>query len=122
MNERRRNVRVEDELLISYKMCKTIFASSSRVKDISLGGLRFPVQQYWVPGTMLEIDFSFPEAKDLLKIKGEVRWSSDFPHLEYRYLLGVRFIDLSLSDRDRIKDHIMNRLAGTETFSGKSFQ
>lgn len=122
MDERRKNVRVGDDLLISYRMCKTIFASSSRLKDISLGGIRLPVQQHWGPGTMLELDFSFPETKELLKTKGEVKWSLDFLHREYRYLLGVQFIELSLSDRDRIKDHIMNRLAGTETFSGKSFQ
>ena len=73
-----------------------------QVKDLGLGGLRCYSDEAHAPGKRLEIEIAFPEGGSAVALV-EVVWDEALPEgSPARHDVGLRFVDATPEDRDRI--------------------
>lgn len=104
--QRRDDFRLEVSLEASYGLWgheRPADVQRAIVRDISAGGAFLAVDRPLPEGTRIWLRLSFPGGQ-VLKAAGEVRRSLDEPPA-----IGVRFMDLTERDRDRIVAYLFHR-------------
>lgn len=74
-------------------------------KDISGGGIRFPVKKRLPQGAKLELELKLPHETMPIQAQAEVVWSARF-HGQRIYEAGCQFTKIDPLDRGRIIRHI----------------
>lgn len=74
----------------------------AKVNDISLGGVRVYSDDQHKPGKRLTLELFFPDNSSLT-VTAEVVWSQSLPEgAPARYDIGLRFINVSSADLERL--------------------
>lgn len=82
-----------------------------QVQDISLGGLRCYSDEEYTPGKRLEIEIAFPGGGSAVALV-EVVWGEVLPEgSPARYDVGLRFVDATPEDMQRIASLLAAREA-----------
>ena len=92
MKERRRYVRINESIRISYRIVQGSLKTDSQCIDISEGGIRLPVFQEMEVGTILELRVHISEFSHPLFLIGKVVWIRKKPVGEFRFVAGIRFL------------------------------
>lgn len=113
MEDRRECIRVDESLRINYKLLESFLSTSSKSKNISLGGICLPVFQRLDPGIVLALEIHLRNFSKPIVAVGEVVWRSEKeglkPTLEFPFEIGIRFIKIKLADRNRLIKHIEDK-------------
>jgi c-di-GMP-binding flagellar brake protein YcgR len=89
-------------------------AKKSRARNISAGGLCVMILEKVKAGTLLNLEFSLPDADAPIIAKGKVMWVEKLSiyaaesHVSYD--CGVSFVDIAPGDREKITRHVMLNL------------
>jgi len=105
MQERRRYVRIDLCIEVSYKLaCQGKKTLKSNTRNVSTGGMCFLAGDRFSTGTILDLTFRLPN-KDRKRIdcKAKVIWQSKEGE---GYLTGIEFIDLDLNKQMMIRTFI----------------
>lgn len=92
--------------MISHKFLKGAYRTGSRSKDISEGGMCFPVHRSIEPGTNLELQIYIADSKKPILAIGEVMWLQKRDDVRYPFLAGVRFKNIDVLDRGKLRSYI----------------
>ncbi len=130
MQERRRFVRLAPSLV--GVTCKVLPAprrpagqagidqegegDSQTAKDMSQGGIRFPVSEQLTQGARLELNLQLAGESVLIQAKAEVVWCARF-HGDGPYEVGCRFTQIDPLDRGKLIHRIHEALKQRKTFT-----
>ncbi len=93
--------------LISVRYYTSMGQFSGLVENLSSGGLFIATQRPLPPGTMLRMEISNPDTRQLIKLKGRVMWDR---HVSIssteRRGMGIQFEDIGATERTRIEELI----------------
>lgn len=107
--EMRQDERVSTLVRVDYRTPET--SNSDFAEDLSAGGAFIATPNPLPQGTLLTVEFLFPEYQEPLRLKAIVAWSRHIPAgPKRRRGMGIRFERLSAGDQKRIDD-IVARLA-----------
>ncbi len=99
--ERRRYRRLQAPILVR-PVSALAYRAKQKVNDISLGGLRAYSDEKQKPGTRLELELLFSDGNSAT-VLAEVVWVEPLPEgSPARFDLGLRFVDASPDDLERI--------------------
>lgn len=115
MEERRKYIRINESLAVHYQILKAFMKSGSRSKDISGGGICFPVLQNIPVGTILELEIESPQIVRSIKATGMVKWIKKRENLQFPYEIGVEFINIDSTDRNNLINYIKERAKDKES-------
>ena len=114
MDERRRYVRLDTRLQITYTIIKQKEADTkAEAKDIGGGGIRIFLTEPLPAQTLLNLEIRLPEDPIPIKCTGRVVWAEEFSILqgekkeERRYEGGIQFSEIKPKDRDRIIKYVI---------------
>ncbi len=114
MDERRQTIRISDSFKITYKVISPPDGWGNAVSmNISKGGIAFPVNQRLLPGIVIELQIKLLENTSPIEATGEVVWVKENPekeNQEFPYIIGIKFINIDLRERDRIYSYIDKKL------------
>lgn len=108
--EKRKMPRIKLPLPVRYRIRGSPAFENALVGDISAGGLSFTGNGFLAPATTLNLEINVYSR--LIEPVGKIAWAKPLPHSN-RYLMGVEFVELNLTDRNYLDDYIrirMNRL------------
>jgi c-di-GMP-binding flagellar brake protein YcgR len=95
MDERRKEVRIDKLLSISYRISKGLLKSTSSTRNVSQVGLCLPVFQRLDPGIVLEMEMKLLEYRRPITASGEVVWIRENPdNKQYSFEAGIGFIKI----------------------------
>ena len=122
MDERRRYVRLDTRLKITYTVLKKgkDVPISSETKDISGGGIRIFLTNSLPVQTVLKMSILLPEDPPPIVCTGKVVWVEEFSVLQdeskekNRYEAGISFTEINPKDRDRIIKYVILGYASTQ--------
>ena len=99
--ERRHAPRVENQLLVKFRLPADEKWHMTPLKDLSATGLRFMAEVPCADGTALELQLLLPTIATPLRLAGRVSWArpASIPQL---YDYGVEFVDLLPTQREEI--------------------
>ncbi len=109
MQERRKYIRVNEDLTIGYQVLKSFRRVTSHSEDISGGGIRLPVLQPLQPGMVLELEFRLPKENKIFKVVGEVAWQDRLEGMNFKYIVGIKFKDIDENIRNRIVNYVKDK-------------
>ncbi len=116
MIERRKYIRVNDKLHISYKVITDPSGLGENLSEnISGLGLRLPFRQRLDPGDIIDLFISLPGETGPVAAKGRVVWINNQADVLFPYSLGVKFIELSVADQQKLDTYIQHKLTGKDT-------
>lgn len=110
MEERRRYVRLDTRLKISYTIVKNErdLPRDTETKDIGGGGIRILFTESLPVQTLLKLNIALPEESQPIVCTGKVVWVEEFSVMEKKeYEAGVSFTDINSKDRDRIIKYVI---------------
>lgn len=110
--ELRMSPRVEDNILVRYRIGRSDYSSYSY--NISTGGLFLRTIAPPPENTRLRLAFSLPRNGRLIQSEGVVTWRNEYrPGTEMSYPpgVGIKFTHLEGEDRQAISRHVVKRLA-----------
>ncbi|MDD5561590.1 MAG: PilZ domain-containing protein [Candidatus Omnitrophica bacterium] len=109
MLERRKYVRVPENLQIAYEIIPAESIKEYLTKDISQGGIRFLTYEFIPKDSRLRIRITFPRAL-LFSFEAMVKcmWIREVPYSD-EFEVGVEFIDLP----PEIMDYLINYINET---------
>lgn len=111
MEERRKFIRVIESLRITYKvMVPPNGTGECLTKSFGEGGISFTVQQKLNPGDVLELDIALPTLSGSIKATGQVVWVKEIKQFTLRFMMGVKFIDITPFERDEVLNYIREKL------------
>lgn len=100
-NEQRISNRLPVKLQVDYKSEGNFLFENAT--NISEQGVFIHTDKPLKPGTFVELQFTLPETKDKLKIRGEVMWVNPYRQEQeknYNPGMGVRFESLNELDKE----------------------
>ncbi len=103
MDDRRRYVRISENLEVGYKVLQGFSKSRSGSIDISRGGIRLPVDQDLAVGTVLDLDIRSISPPISLRAVVRVVWANACGS---GVEVGLRFIHMDPKDYNTFKDII----------------
>ncbi len=112
-SERRSNSRVAVELSVKLRSADGRVASSTTIRNISLGGVFIDMPEPLPFGAELELEFSVPAAPRQIRCKGFVVWSSK-THPERcpgMSGIGVRLMDIGIPEMRILNDFVADKLS-----------
>ena len=111
MIERREYPRVDDFLSINYRLLNSTGPFIETVcKNISAGGLCFPIIESLTQDSLLDIEINIREIKKNIKSQGRVAWSKNREDERYPYVVGVEFTEIEDGERDFILHYIWDKI------------
>jgi len=111
MDERRRYIRIDESLKISYRVVSPPDGwGNSTSMNISEGGISFPIDQRLLPGLILDLRVNLSGSMEPIEATGEVIWINNRTTAQFPYVVGVKFVKIDLRGRDRIYYHIHRRI------------
>lgn len=114
MEEKRRFVRIDWPVIVKYKVLDEPKTEDRCVgKNISEGGLSFPIYERVSKGNSLSLEIELPFDSMPIFAKGTVAWVKEVGQRPTRFFeVGIEFRDISLADRKRLKNYIANEIKG----------
>jgi len=113
MKEQRKSIRVNDSLKINYKVISPPDGWGNAVTmNISKGGIALPTDHTLLPGVVLELKIDLLNNTDPIYATGEVVWVKKKNTTVVPYVIGLKFINISLRDRDRVYYYISKKSEG----------
>lgn len=99
---------------VRFKLSVTLCGSSNFwtgvTCDISCGGLFVATYNILPLGTKIDVTFTLPDGKGEIYKTAEVRWLREFQEgLELPPGMGIKFVDLSNQDQERINSFVKSR-------------
>ncbi len=112
MEEKRKFIRLELPIEVKYRISiDPVVENKSLSKDISAGGLRMILKEKLPPGLLLEIKINIPDDERLISTSGEIVWQDEIViDREVKYETGIRFVNISTEDREKISRYIRKEL------------
>jgi len=105
--ERRQHERKDLPFSINYKAISPPGGHGKTTGiDISEGGISLPVDHILCPGIILELGITIGGSADLIVTTGEIVWVKGQDDEKYPYAIGIKFINISIRDHDRVNYHI----------------
>ena len=78
--------------------------------DISEGGVFVATHNIVSIGTIVALEFTLSDGQDAITVRGEVRWAAEYSELSDGHPgVGVKFVDLTEHDRQRIERFVRSR-------------
>jgi len=106
MQEHRQYIRINRSLVVSYRLINQLIGIGILSKNVSGGGICLPVFQRLEPHAILELDIHLSDSVKLAKIIGEVIWIRERDDVQFPFEIGIKFIKINPSVRDKISDFI----------------
>ena len=106
MDDRRKWVRLNKGLAFSFRQVNGFLRSGGRTKNISPGGLCFPLGSYFPVGTLLEIEIHFEDFKIPVKALTRVIWVIQHNNRDLPFEVGVEFLEIPPNQRDMLHAYI----------------
>jgi hypothetical protein len=104
MDERRKEVRLDKFLSISYRISKGLLRSSSRSRNVSQAGICLPVFQHLDPGVILDMEINVQEYEKPILASGEIIWIKANPgNRQYPFEAGIRILNIDSLGKNEIK-------------------
>ena len=118
MEERRRFVRLDVYLDVSYSVLPDSQPRYSVTKDVGAGGFCLVTDEPLKPGTRLQVSLKLPERGTPVVCVGEVAWSEAYEIVtktgsRRSVETGVRFIEIAAEDREVVMRHVILKLQPT---------
>jgi len=112
MEERRRFVRLDTRLEVSYTELPQPAAKRSVTKDISGGGVCLFAEKVIPPGTHLQVSMKLPNREQPVHFTGEVVWSEAYEVIgkterQRAVEAGIRFVEIAPQDQEAIMQHVI---------------
>ncbi len=108
--ERRKFVRLNIACDINYKVLdvEPPQGDKTKTRNISSGGICLIANEKISSGSILELNFSLPDKKPIIKSKGRVAWIKPFKIAseEEHFDCGVEFTEIEGADRKRINQYV----------------
>ncbi len=106
MDERRKYVRIDNALSVSYRELKGFFTSSSRSRNISEGGICLPIHHKFDPGVVLALKINIIEWGVFIKAVGELVWVEELKDGTFTFLTGIKFIQIDPEGYVKLRRYI----------------
>ena len=114
MEERRKFVRLDTRLEISYTPTSLPADKAKRAvtKDIGGGGICLFAERPVPPGTRLQVAMQLPGREESVNFTAEVVWCEQYEVIgkeehQRAVELGVRFLEIAPQDRDAVMQHVI---------------
>lgn len=108
VRERRQYIRVSYMNKLKYmadNQQEPIFSKTAQSVDISGGGMRLIVDDYYPPGTLLHVKLRFDSNE--FTVSGKVTWSLQ---KKKSYWLGLNFQDIARTEQDYIINYVFSKM------------
>lgn len=115
MEERRRFVRLDTRLSVTYQVLPSSQAKQSVTKDIGGGGICVFLSEPLQERTQLRVEIVLPDRPQPITFMGEVVWCEQYDIIgksqQHRSIMaGVRFLNIKPDDQDAIMQHVILNL------------
>ena len=121
MEDRRRAIRKDANLRISFRKMKNYLFSGSRVKNISEVGICMPVNINFPVTSLLEVEIVFDEINTsmfaLARVVRTVERNNKQNKTRYRFDIGLEFLSLSPEKQNILRDYINRSMSQIENKS-----
>lgn len=112
MEERRKFVRLDTRLNVSFTLLPQAKSNRSMTKGISGGGICFFADEPLSAGTRLQAEMTLPDRDKPIPFTAEVMWSEQYQVIgkterKQAVEIGVRFIEIAPADRETIMQHVI---------------
>lgn len=112
MEERRKFVRLDTRLKVSYTVVPAGQVQEAKTRNISEGGVCIFTDSEMDSGTQLAMTIHLPDRPTPIQCIAEVMWNEPYEvigkGLRYRCVeSGVRFVEISPEDLEAIKQHVI---------------
>ena len=115
MQEQRKDIRVDGSVKISYRVISPPDGWGNAVTiNISKGGIALPTDHTLLPGVVLELKIDLLNNTDPINATAEVVWVKEKINNTMPYTIGLKFLNISLRDRDRIYYYISKKSEGKQ--------
>lgn len=109
MTEERRETRIETDALVDVTASDVLLYH--HIENLSLGGLSIQSPTVEPLGTKVNLSINFPDLHRTLDLEGEVVWAN----AEHPCDMGIKFINLSESDKAVLRHYLELRRRARET-------
>jgi len=110
MQEQRKNIRVDGPVKISYRVISPPDGWGDSVTiNISKGGIALPADHTLLPGVVLELKIDLLNNTEPINATAEVVWVNKKTNTVMPYIIGLKFLNINLRDRDRIYYYISKK-------------
>ena len=106
MSERRRHPRISKPVNVTHRMLQQALRAGSRIKNISESGIRIPIIRKLEPGTTIQLEIRLVEFQEPIVTMGKVIWLRTRNDVDYPFEAGIKFLELSLADRNKIRNSL----------------
>ena len=103
--ERRKYVRIPDGSQITYQVITGKKACDYITRDLSRGGIRFFVKNFFQKDSILKIKLTMDRAPVTFEAVVKTAWVSQVPHSD-QYEIGAQFIDMPSEAVGHLIDYI----------------
>ena len=105
--DKREYVRIGMQLLVSYVILDKLNGGGETIaKDVSGGGIRLPIRQRLVAGTLLRMHIELMREGKKFVVEGKVVWLKPTQNQDSPYEAGIEFIGIDPLERNMISNHI----------------
>lgn len=120
--ERRKSFRLHTSLKVTYIVEKKAHLKlNGKSKNISPGGLMLEIEEKLYPNIPLKLEITIPDDRQPIFTEAEVIWVEELKdpnqNEKRRFDIGVKFLNLSITDHDRLLNFIE-----TERRGGKNYE
>lgn len=119
--EKRKFPRLPLNVGVKYEISKLTVSKkkSIQTKNISSGGICIVALEEIAEGTIIDFTFALPNDDKIINAKGKIVWIKEFSvgdeNNNKAYDLGVEFIQISKSDREKINQYVNMKLVPDKT-------
>lgn len=106
MEERRKYVRIDNALTVSYRIIKGYLTSSAHSRNISEGGICLPIHHKFDPGVVLALKIHILEWDVSIKAVGEIMWIKELKDETFTFWAGIKFIEIPPEGYDKLRRYI----------------
>ncbi len=112
MEERRKFVRLDTRLDISYTELPQTALRHTVTKDVGGGGICLFAEKPMTPGTQLQVSMKLPDREQPVHFTAEVVWNEEYEVIgktqrQRAVEVGVRFVEISPQDQEAVMRHVI---------------
>ncbi len=108
MGEKRKYIRINECLTLSYRILESIRETASFSKNISEGGICFLALQRFQPGVILELKIELAALTKPILVVGEVRWCVQRKDCRFPFEVGIKFIKTDSASLHQFQWYLRN--------------
>lgn len=112
MEERRRFVRLDTRLEVSYSVLPAGTSQETTTKNIGSGGICLFADRELPPGTRLQVSMKLPDREQPVHFTADVVWSETYEVIgkserQRAVEIGVQFVEVAPHDLDAVMRHVI---------------